>query len=178
MREQWYVVYWVMILIKFNSTTDVGNDIGSRKDRVKVIMQMTLWNKIFWPRWDVNLYAVTSATFKPTARRTASVVSQSKDSDLLYTLVNGVEGDLDGDLGLSNLRSLRAHWSRKRCVKMGPLYPKGWLFILHGSRSTWIWVELILLNRWGYPWVYKAKLSARFRSPFLMGHSNPFYPLG
>ena len=42
------------------------------------------------------------------ARRKASVMSQSDNNDQLYTLVDGVTGDIDGDVSLMAVPSLCA----------------------------------------------------------------------
>ena len=42
------------------------------------------------------------------AKRKASIVSRHDNSEQLYTLVNGVTGDVEGEVGLAALQSLNA----------------------------------------------------------------------
>ena len=92
------------------NVSDVGPDIGSPIEQVKVDGCINLGD------CDVSISArcLVSMTKRQrrqmsSARRKASVMSQCDVSEQLYTLVNGVTGNVDGHVSLAAVPSLSAH---------------------------------------------------------------------
>ena len=114
-----------------------------------------------------------------TARRKASVMSLSDTSDQLYTLVDGVTGHVDGEVGLAALPSLTALLNARRNVfkRVQSGFESRRLIRYGGHRpdnelnSSSLLDEKVLEST-------KAALSARIGSSLLKNPSDPYYPLG
>ena len=92
---------------RVGTSLDVGKDIGSRIEQFKVDEPINLGNKAV----PTFLRCTVSAMRRQrrqmaVARRKASVISHSDSNDQLYTLVDGVTGDIDGDVSLMAVPSL------------------------------------------------------------------------
>ena len=97
-----------------NSVPDVGNDISSCLEDAKVDKA----NHLVEPNGPPSLRSSVSFQRRQqrqmaAARRIVSVMSLSDTSDKLYTLVDGVTGHVDGEVGLAALPSLTSLLARR-----------------------------------------------------------------
>ena len=84
-----------------NSSPDVGNDISSRIEQIKDDSISTLGNSnVPTSRRCKVSKKRRKCRRRATLRCKASVISPSDNSEMLYTLVNGLTGDVDGNISL------------------------------------------------------------------------------
>ena len=84
-----------------NSSPDVGNDISSRIEQIKDDSISTLGNSnVPTSRRCKVSKKRRKCRRRATLRCKAPVISPSDNSEMLYTLVNGLTGDVDGNISL------------------------------------------------------------------------------
>ena len=92
-----------------NSSPDVGNDISSRIEQIKDDGISTLGNSnVPTSRRCKVSKKRRKCRRRGTLRCKAPVISPSDNSEMLYTLVNGLTGDVDGNISLETVPGVDA----------------------------------------------------------------------